>query len=317
MDNAQRKQSEKKGQRNMQPIAADTKNYQYQDNIAINTNTGEILDTMTVTVPIGSHIYTPEQQEAHNKQQEILLNRTIRENANRELGNFFFVHNNSNFSDISPATLTRLIYLNTYLDYENNQLMLGKNVPMYRKDLINILGISKAATSRFWNEVSPEYITESEIGLIFTNNNFFLRGKLDKSQKSDFYRYRKFFINGVRKLYKSTDTSNHKHLGYIFKMLPYINIEYNVLCYNPLETYYEKISLMTLKDFCEIIGYNVNNIGRLLSIYKHIRFHDGERFCKFVNDGINRIESEIFINPRVLYSGSDYRKVEVLGIFKK
>lgn len=89
------------------------------------------------------------------------------------------------------------------------------------------------------------------------------------------------------------------------------------MCFNPLEADYEKIETMTLQDFCNIIGYNINQASRLLNIYKKIRFNNGQRFCNFVNDGLERNNSNIFINPRVLYSGSDYRKVEALGIFNK
>lgn len=298
-----------------EPVNTDTKNYDYINNFAVNKNTGEMLNTVTIIAPSGSRVETPEQRWQNKRGQGIAQSRKLRETANKELGKFFFVHNKTDFNDISPAALTRLIFLNTYLDYKNNQLMLRRDTPMHRKDLIKVLGIPKATMSRFWNEVNPKYIRETDNGLIFTNNDFFIRGYLNKSQKTDNAMYRKFFVTGIRKLYKSTSISNHKHLGYIFQLLPYINIEYNIVCHNPLEQDYTKINPMTLQEFCSFIGYSINNIGRLLCTYKHIRFDGDGAFCKFVNDGIDRNNSEIFINPHVLYGGSDYKKVEVLGIF--
>ena len=101
-------------------------------------------------------------------------------------------------------------------------------------------------------------------------------------------------------------------------MLPYINIEFNLLCYNPLETELEKVQLMSLADFCAEIDYNVSNLNRLMQIYRKLRFEVNgiqERFCSFSYDGIDRTQSTIAVNPHVLYNGSDYRKVEVLGAF--
>lgn len=299
-------------------IQADENNYLYTENQAINKNTGEISKTIRIETVPGTIVLTPEQQEQRRKAWEVYQNRAIRKNLNRPLGNFFFIQNDSDFGDITPATLARLIYLNTYLNFENNQLMLKKDAPMYRKDLIRVLKISKGAISKFWHEVSPKYIMESESGLIFTNNNYFFRGYLNKTQKDDLYRYRKFFIRGIRKLYHSVgNVSQHKHLGYIFQMLPFINIEYNVLCHNPLETDYEKIEPLTLQEFCKEIGYNISQVSRLLNIYKNIVFCNGQRFCNFVNDGLDRNNSKIFINPHVLYSGSNYANVEVLDVFTR
>ena len=101
-------------------------------------------------------------------------------------------------------------------------------------------------------------------------------------------------------------------------MLPYINLEFNVLCKNPLETDLERIEPLSLKEFCAEIGYDTSQINRLLNIYRKLTFDvkgKQENFCAFVFDGINRNKSKIFINPNVLYNGSNYRRVKILGMF--
>lgn len=72
----------------------------------------------------------------------------------------------------------------------------------------------------------------------------------------------------MRKLYIMVQPSQHKHLGYLFKMLPYVNLEYNVLCHNPLESNLDDIQLMTVSEFCGAIGYDISNWHRLNKIYK-------------------------------------------------
>ena len=283
---------------------------------AVNLSTGEVIDAVEQRVPIGSSITTPDMKEAYREYRKMQEKNQYRKMANKELGDFFFVPNNQDFSDLLPQTAVRLIFLNTYADYGTNKLMLKKDTPMMRRDLMRVLKISKAAVSKFWQEVSTKYIIETEDGLMFTNTDVFLRRKL--KQRGNYIPLHKLYIKGVRKVYNSTEANNHKHLGYIFQMLPYINLEFNLLCYNPLETDLDKVQLMSLADFCKEIDYNVSNLNRLMLIYRNLRFDVNniqERFCSLAYDGIDRTKSTIAVNPHILYNGSDYQKVEVLGAF--
>lgn len=287
---------------------------------AVEKATGEATPTKTVTAPIGTVFYTPAQQQAYktqkDKQSEHYLKRL--DKSLSPLGNYYFISSVEQFEGLTPETVTRLIYLSTYmLRYNSNKLMLTERTPMRRKDLISVLGVSDSSARRFWREVSPDYIKEDSSGLIFTNADIFKRGKLNKHIDNP---YLKMYINGVRKLYKSANGEYHKQLGYLFKLLPFINIEYNILCTNPLETDIEKIKPISISDFCNLIGYDVSNISRLLNIYRKVRFDvEGkqERFCSLVYDGIDRYSAKIIINPHILYSGSDYNAVKVLGAFHK
>ena len=289
--------------------------------MAIETATGNVIDTVNVTAPIGTRFYTPAQQRAYIENREIEANRQLQRLSQKELpfGYYYFISSDEQFKDLTPETVTRLIYLNTFaLKYNSRQLMLTERTPMKRNDLIKVLGVSKATTHRFWKEVSPTYLTEDCNGVLLTNNNIFIKGKIKKGVEDN--PYLKIYINGVRKLYRSTDTSNHKHLGYIFKLLPFINIEYNVLCFNPLEKDIESIEPLSLSNFCDLIGYNHTNLHRLLYIYRKLYFdvnNRRERFCSFVYNGVDKNNSMICINPHILYSGSNYKNVEALGLFYK
>jgi len=283
----------------------------------INRSTGEVSDAVEQIVPVGTSVMTPDMRAAYIKYKKRKEENEYRKVANKDLGHFFFVQHGENFSKLSPQTTVRLIYLNIFADYVTNRLMLKRNTPMQHKDLIEVLKISKAAVSNFWHEVNPGYVIEDENGLMFTNTDIFIKNRL---KRRTYIEYEKFYIKGIRKLYDTTEPSKHKHLGYIFQMLPYINLEYNLLCYNPSETELDKIHLMSFADFCHEIKYNVSNLNRLVQIYKNLRFDINgiqERFCSFSYDGIDRSQSIIAVNPHILYNGSDYRKVEILGAFCK
>ena len=39
-----------------EPVNTDTKNYDYVENFAVNKNTGEIINTVTIVAPSGSRV---------------------------------------------------------------------------------------------------------------------------------------------------------------------------------------------------------------------------------------------------------------------
>lgn len=295
-------------------LFADLSNYEYVKSetgemIAISRSTGETIPAVTVLQPAGTWNNTPAQQERYKQR------------LYRKQNPFIFVRE-QDFDDISPESLARLIFLNTFANYNDNKLMVSERAPMLKKDLPKILNVSPATASRFWREVSPGYLQEDAEGLILTDRAIFYKGDLRNADHNSLYR--RLYIKGVRTLYCSiSDTKYVKHLGYIFRLLPFINLEYNILCYNPAETNIEDVQPIALSEFCRMIGYNYQNIDKLLRIYRRIRFevpgkpNKTERFISFVSDGISRGKSCIIVNPRILYNGNDYRKVEALGLFYK
>ena len=57
-----------------------------------------------------------------------------------------------------------------------------------------------------------------------------------------------------------------------------------------------------------------------MKLYRQITFeinNQREYFLTFVMNEADAEHIRIFVNPRIIYSGSDYKKVEVLGAFTK
>lgn len=289
--------------------------------VAINTRTGEIHKAVNLLTPEGSHVLTPEDQQRNRERKEQREQNQRRRNASNEFGDFYFIRGEQEFPELSPQTLARLIYLETYIAYvdktnkHKNKLMKTRKTQMKRDDLTEVLGLSETAVYEFMREVSPEYVTEDENGLLFSNAEIFVRGAL---KRREYTSYQKFYKDGIQKIYRSVKKSQHRYLGYLFQMLPYINVEFNILCHDPAETDLDKIHPLTIGEFCDKIGYDVSHLNRLKNIYSKLRFDvDGKqvRFCAFVTDGSERKDMRIFVNPRVLYAGTRYDKVEILGAF--
>lgn len=281
---------------------------------AINTKTGEVTDAVTITVAAGSKVLTPAEQEARKKYMQRESKRFSRRKCSDEKGNFYFVSRNNQLNTLSAETAARLIYLSTFLNFDN-RFMFSQRQPIYKRDLQDVLGLSVGTTHKFWHEVSPLYIIEDADGLKLTNDDI-IRGDIRKRRES----FQRFYIQAVRKLYRATKAPRHKHLGRVFKLLPFVNIEYNIVSWNPDEGNLDNIRQMTIEEFCEITGYDVHDYKKLLAIYKQITIEINghqEYFLSYVvNDGDNA-NARIFVNPNAVYCGSDDKKVEVLGSFCK
>lgn len=232
------------------------------------------------------------------------------EHRRKEGMQYYFVRSDSRFEGVSPAMVTRLIYLSTYARYDN-AVMRTRKTHMERKNLPAVLGLSARHTANFWKEVSPKYVYEDENGFLYLNEAFFKRGKL---QRKGFIQYQQFYDKGVRALYSAANGMYHKQLGYLFKLLPFINIEYNLVCWNPFETDINKIELLSISEFCEQIGYDISHIDRLLKVYNKVRFPvDGrmERFCTMIYNGLDTYHTKICINPNIFYDGTNSGYIEV------
>lgn len=166
---------------------------------------------------------------------------------------------------------------------------------------------SQKTIDRFWAEVSPKYIYTNSNDEIEINTQIIRRDKLFKGSGY----WQRIYRNSVQKLFHAA--TNLNNIGYIFQLLEYVNVEYNLLCLNPEQTELTEIKTLSIDDFCEIINYNISQKSRLMQTLKKQTFEVNgkqERLISFVDGGV-----KIVINPRVIYSGSDFRKVAVLTLF--
>ena len=297
--------------------------YDYRENEdgsiqAVSLKTGEVSDAVHALIPPGSAIITPEDFAANNQrkrqQREFFLQKQIM----GQLGKFCFLAINNSLNCLPPATAVRLIYLSSYLRYDTDCLYITQRIPMKVSDLQKVMGLSNATIRRFLERVCPSYLSVDHDENLHINTTIFRRGTLPKKDRLG--AFQKVYIEAIRCLYRATPISNHKQLGYIFLMLPYINIQHNVLCKNPYETDILHVEPLTVREFCVLIGHSYSTVARLREAYSRICFSvngQQELFCAFVS-AENRLDNaRIFVNPHVFYSGSDPEQVEVLGYFCK
>jgi hypothetical protein len=289
----------------------------------INKNTGEVFDVEYAVLRAGDRILTKEEIARIEKYRKIKLRREEREaeQKKRRKGRdgkaiqFTGVSTSADFSDLSPASVTRLIYLSTYLSFHNGELRLSERRKITKGMLPDILRVGERTAERFLQEVSPKYVIIANDGCLSLNPDVFAKGNRMRSLMAF---YIKVFQSGMQKLYNGVNKSQHKQLGYIFNMLPYVNIEHNILCHNTTERDISLIEPMTMSEFCAEIGYDYKNVQRLHDIFKHLKFDvgDGKRelFCSIIRNEYTGKELMV-INPKVFYSGSNAKAVAEFGVF--
>ena len=276
--------------------------------------TGEVVEAIETILPQGSTSYTPDEQEAYRKKREWEKRRRIWRRETKMTGSFCFVSAAEHFDGLKPESMTKLVYLSMYLNY-SGCLMLTERIKMELADLNGVLDISEATVQRFLKELEGRYLFSKD-GLLYLDKKTFIRGTIN--QVSDHSSYVKVYRGGMRALYEHAGGKYHRQIGYLFQMLPYLNIEHNILCWSPAEKDPERIWPMTLPEFCEHIGYNTRNMKRLAEAYDRIVFlYDGheERFCSILGDRSRPETTRIQLNPHVLYSGGRPVPVSETGCF--
>ena len=213
---------------------------------------------------------------------------------------------------IEGAIAARLMFLVTFMGYHENKLAYrnGKLIP--KKDLIHILNLSKKQYYDFIRICAGNnllFIHDDDS--ISLTDKYFKRGKLYKKDLNNETSIIRVYCKTVQYLYTNSTPTYHKNLGYLFALIPHVNKQYNIVCSNPLETNFDKVIPLNLKELCIAIGFNPEHANDLKSHLKSIRIRN-KPVISFV-ENCNGIKT--FTNPIVYYSGNDYEKVKILGKF--
>lgn len=218
-----------------------------------------------------------------------------------EFGKYFlYFYNVMNEYDIPIGVKARFLYLCTYVNYEGT--LVDTNVvdkrclsPLTRRDIEYKLGLSNVEFKITMKTLTDSGLLVSD-GEVFTvNKDIINRGKTNKRTG-----YTRVFFNGIRELYHGCKPSQHKQLYYIFMILPYINLQHNVLCNDITEQMYEKITPISVKQMCEICGYDPSNYTKFYKNLLKFKVRDmNVIMISFVGEN-----SFIRINPSVYYGGT-------------
>lgn len=271
-----------------------------------------IADGKTLA-PKGALVITEYDRERRQKQKEATeFNEKVKHNSKKH-GGFTFLRIENALTEINPATVGRLAYLSTYMEYGNQLLMRSKNRPMLKKDLPEILLISRDTANKFYNESKNVGLIEDRgSGGLYMNEVFFRDQTTDKNQI-------RLYRKTIQQLYKRTLPKYIKNFGYVVQLVSYINKEWNIISHNPLEKDSNKVQIMTMKELCEVIDYDYSHISRLNEALFGLAFDWNGRkqaLCASIEFTTEEGKQKgLIVNPHLVFAGTDFKKVEGYGMF--
>lgn len=244
------------------------------DGYYVDGDTGEMIP-----VAAEATITSKEERETYKKKSESYAEREELSIVQREMcGDFYWTLFDSHaeyYPNVSDSMLAKIVYLITYMDYETNILMVRDSStkpkrPMTKKDVQKVIRLYRTKFMKFWNEMlSTGIITEEGDGKLRVCSNF-CKGKLTNKDTAAM----KVFTHAVRYMYENVDVRSHQYIAYLFRLIPYINLRYNVFCKNPLEADRSKLELMTAKDMCHLFGIDESNLRRFIKTLFKLSFVD-------------------------------------------
>lgn len=263
--------------------------------------------------PEGALIITKQDRDNKKKQKEAeLFNGKVKHNSKKH-GGFTFLRIENALNGINPATVGRLAYLSTYMEYGNQLLMRSKNHPMIKSDLPEVLLISRDTANKFFNECENAGLIEAHGSEGLYMNEIFFRDKTTDKNQIKLYR------TTIQQLYKRTLPKYIKNFGYVVQLVSHINREWNVVCHNPAEKESEKVRIMTMKELCKVIDYDYSHISRLNEALFGLAFNWNSRkqaLCASIEFTTEEGKQKgLIVNPHLIFAGTDFKKVEGYGMF--
>ena len=242
--------------------------------------------------------------EEKERIKELLNNQSMLKRCIKErYGSFYFSYYNKMLNILKPQYLTRVLYLCSYMNYDN-LLIEGKthHKPIYESDLIRIWNISRAEMFNTKKElIDLGILIVNENKTLSISENFCKKGELMKNIKDEKAR---IFNDAIREIYEKAKPSEHKKLALLYKMLPYINLKWNMVCSNIDEEIKDLVQPIDVKTLCKLL--NQSNVTKLKKDLLSLTVNG--RPVVLMASVMNK--SIILINPAVYYKGTRLEDVD-------
>ena len=285
----------------------------------VNVNTGEYL---------GEGIFLS--KEYIEKKQETQVNK-VEGYSKKKKKDEFSKYMNSNFGSFyfnnymkllkklnnNTALLFRFLYLCTYADYDGylkyGNYSYGVNHGyMTEKDFDEVFKMSKAMITKLKKELyDNNLIIKSKIDdRLIINGSFYTRGELCLG---DMLESSRVFDDGIKELYEKSNPREHKRIGVVIPLLPFLNKYHNILCNKPLERELKYIEPLTLREMCKIIGYDITNEDRLRKQLQNITVKNNPLVAY-----VSHAKAKFFVvNPALFYKGNCLDDLKgIINLFK-
>lgn len=272
------------------------------NNIDLNQNVKNfITDILTMEEQKVEEEKLSEEQE---RILELMRDKSLfKEYIKEKYGSFYFSYYNNILDKLKPQYLTRALYLSSFMNYKN-LLVEGttRPIPIYEEDLQRILRLSRAEMFNTKKELlAIDFLIINDDKTLSINEKFCKKGEIMKSNKNQKAR---IFNDAIKELYENAKPSEHKKLALLFKLLPYINLRWNIVCSNTDEEIKEMVVPLTIKTLAEILGQS--NVTRLKKDLLSLTVNG--KPVVIITSVLDK--NAILINPSIYYKGTRLEDVE-------
>ena len=278
----------------------------------IDNETGEILTEDYKITEL------EDQQKAKRFSERKQLEEQFRNLQQEYLGYFvFFIFENLNkLTDImTDFDLMRFLYLGTYtkkdgcLKFENGNIITKKHIK-------KLLKINDTSFRDFWKLlIENKLVVEDVDNKVSINLEYFYRGsekeyrKLTDKKFGD--KFTRVYIETTRDLYENTNQRSLKKLAIIYKVLPLISWQYNILCKNPKETNKALIEPYTLIEMSNYLGYDKTHVTRFKKDLHSLTYKAKDIFMRIgKTPDVNN--DYIVVSPLFYYRGNKMEQLDYL-----
>lgn len=242
--------------------------------------------------------------EEKERIKELLNNQSMLKRCIKErYGSFYFSYYNKMLNILKPQYLTRALYLCSYMNYDN--LLVGGKThhkPIKESDLARIWNIGKTEMFETKKElISLGVLIVNENGTLSIGENFCKKGELMKKNKEEKVR---IFNDAIREIYEKAKSTEHRKIALLYKMLPYINLKWNMVCTNIDEEIKDLVEPIDVKTLCKLLGQS--NVTRFKKDLLSLTVNG--RPVVLIASVMNK--SVILINPAIYYKGTRLEDVD-------
>lgn len=278
----------------------------------VDTDTGEILEKQIV-MDLDEYQQNMERRRQEQQDRKNKRNRKYyKQNADNVLGNFIglrFEKGQNLAQDLPAQELFRLVYFSTFIGYDG-YLHLTQRTKMTLESLRICSKLKNTTYRNTINTLIEKGYLILETNGIKINTNFATKGKLVLPPSSNVnFVFRKVSISKIRNIYNEIQVKDHNIVGYILRMLPYLNND-NILCFYSEDK--NEIITISEKDFCGLQGLSIDksNISKMMKKIYNIR--STEIIGLLIKVKIKDFDNPVLvINPTVIGILSEDRIVEI------
>lgn len=216
---------------------------------------------------------------------------------------------------------SRLLRLACEMEYDTGRLVDLKSKPhksLTEQQIIDLLKISESD----WKK-SRKYLVDN--GLLryegrgknkefYLNTDICLKGELPmKKIDTKNLGVSRVFTHAYRYMYDNLEKKERNTLFYLARLLPYVNIQFNIICSNPFEEDIDKIEPLSTREISEIMGVEPEHFSTVMKKLTKLKINENYALCKIVVGE----KSKYIMNSALFYQGNNRDSLKVIEALMK